>query len=46
MSQKLMNASINLIGKTGGYQAKKRENYRRRILKTLAPLGLNYESVV
>ena len=42
----LGNVSISLIDKTDGFQPKKRENYRMRTLKTLAPLGLNAESAI
>ena len=38
--------SISLIDKTDGLQPKKTENYWMRTLKTLAPLGLNFESPV
>ena len=42
----LGNVSISLIDKTGGFQTKKRANYWMSTLKTLAPLGLNFESAV
>ena len=42
----LVNVSISLIDKTGGFQPKKWENYWMRTLKTLVPLGLNVESAV
>ena len=34
------------LGKTDSFQPKKKENYWMRTLKTLTPLGLNFESVV
>ena len=37
----LNNHSITLIDKTDGKHPKKREDYRRRTLKTYSPLGLN-----
>ena len=45
-SRFLGNVSVNLIDKTDGFQAQKRDNYWMRTLKSLAPLGLNVESAV
>ena len=42
----LGNVSISLIDKTDGFQPKRSENYWIRTLKTLAPLGLNVESIL
>ena len=36
----LWNASVSLIDKFNGLQPKKKENYKMRTLKTLAPLDL------
>ena len=36
----LWNASVSLIDKFNGFQPKKKENYKMRTLKTLAPLDL------
>ena len=42
----LGNVSVSFIDKADCFQPKKRENYWMRTLKTLAPLGLNIESIV
>ena len=42
----LNNVSITLIDKTNGKNPKKREDYRRRTLKTYSPFGLNVEDSV
>ena len=40
------NVSITLIDKTNGKNTKKREDYRRRTLKTYSPFGLHVEGSV
>ena len=42
----LENVEITLIDKTDGRDPKSRENYWMRILKMLAPQGLNIEDCV
>ena len=41
----LNNVSITLTDKTDGKNPKKREDYRRRTLKTYSPFGLNVKIV-
>ena len=42
----LNDVSITFIDKTDPSDPLKRENYRRRTLKTMAPFGLNIENSV
>ena len=42
----LNNVSITLIDKTDGKNPKKREDYRRRTLKTYSSFGLNVEDSI